>query len=138
VTLGDDVTAALPALRAQAESLQTDACTVTHPGTGEGTFDPVTGATTPPVGTTVYAGQCRFRAPTLSEANVSAGEHVWTVQDAVLSLPVTATGVQVGDTAVCTASQMDPDLPETVWTVMAVLRGSQITARRLIVRQATS
>lgn len=136
--LGDDITAVLPQLRAEAESLQTDTCTITRPGEGQGTFDPGTGTTTPPAATEVYAGQCRFRAPSLTEVNTTAGEHQWTTQDLVLSLPATAVGPRPDDTVVCDTSALDPALAGATFVVVAALKGSQITARRLIVREVTS
>lgn len=136
--LGNDITAVLPQLRAEAESLQTDTCTITRPGEGEGTFDPATGTTTPPAATELYSGQCRFRAPSLSEVNVTAGEHQWTTQDLVLSLPANVSGPRPDDEVVCDTSQLDPALPGARFVVLGALKGSQITARRLIVREVTS
>lgn len=136
--LGPTIASYLPDLRGAAESMQMDKCTITRAGVGEGTFDPETGATTPPDPETLYTGACRFRAPTLAEQTTTAGEHAWTTEDSVLSVPVSVTGLQVDDVVTVTASQLDPDLPGTVHVVMAVLRGSQITARRLIVRHVSS
>jgi hypothetical protein len=150
--------------RRAAAALQTDACSITRPSTADPTFDATTGVSSPAAATDVYSGACRLRAPVLAEVAATAGEHQWTTQDAVLSLPIAAAlpqeldpsdvllpgddllipddvgagGVQVGDRVVITASALDPDSVGQSFTVMAVLRGSQITARRLIVRQETS
>lgn len=124
--------------RAAAENLQSDTCTITRPGDGPGVFDPDTGTTTPPADVTVYSGPCRLRAPALVEVNVTGGEHQWSTQDAVLSLPASVTGVRPDDTVTCDSSALDPALPGSVFTVIGALKGSQITARRLIVREVTS
>lgn len=124
--------------RRAAKSLQLDAVDVARPGTGEGTFDAATGVTTPPTPTVVYAGAARLRMPTLQEQRITAGEHDWTAEDAVLSVPMDAPAVQVGDLVTFTGSSLDPDLPGTAFVVMGQLQGSQVTARRLIVRRETS
>jgi hypothetical protein len=124
--------------RRAAEALQTDACTITRPGAGDGMFDPATGATTPPAPLTVYTGQCRVRMPTIADRERTSGEHQWTLQDAVLSLPADTAGVQEQDSVTITASELDVDLPGTVWAVTAFLRGSQTTARRIVIREVTS
>lgn len=131
--LGDDLTAVLPELRAQAASLRTAACTITRPST-DGTFDPETGTTTYPE-TTIYEGECRLRAPSLADRETFSGEHEFTLQDAVLSLPIEAVGLKTNDLVTVTASAMDPDLIGRQYTLIAVHRGSQITARRCVVRE---
>lgn len=135
--LGPTVASMLGALRADAESLQTDACTITHAGAGDGTFDETTGQTTPPAPTTVYAGACRLRVPMLADREQLSGEHQFTTQDAVLSLPMSATDVSVDDLVSITASTLDEDLVGCQFVVMAILHASQVTARRLVVREVT-
>lgn len=131
--LGDDLAAVLPELRAQAASLRSDECTITRPS-ADGVFDPATGTTTYPQ-TTIYDGECRLRAPSLADRETFSGEHEFTLQDAVLSLPIEAVGLKTNDTVTVTASELDPDLVDRVYTLIAVHRGSQITARRCVVRE---
>lgn len=123
--------------RRAAAALRTDRCTITRTGT-DGVFDPETGTTTHPE-TVLFAGQaCRVRVPTVADREAFAGQHQFTLADAVLSLPVEVTGLAVGDTVTMTASELDPDLTGRVYTLMAVHRASQITARRCVIREVTA
>lgn len=121
--------------RRAAESLQRDRCVITREVVG--VFDPATGETPalPPLG--MYAGKCRLRMPTLAERASTSGEHQWTMQDSVLSLPHEATGgVRIHDKVTITACELDPEMVGAEFAVIAVLRGSQTTARRFAVREA--
>ena len=57
----DDVTRVLPELRAEAEALMVDACTVTGPGAPS--WNDTTGTYTPGSPVTAYSGKCRVQVP---------------------------------------------------------------------------
>ena len=129
--LGHDVAAALPEMRAHAESLMVDACTVTGPG-GEPVWDEDAGEYTTPAGAVIYTGKCRVQVPNVAEQNADAGEAEWTVQAAIVSLPVGGSeGVQVGHKVTIPAAAHDSALAGAVYTVTAGHAKTQATARRL-------
>lgn len=137
------VAGATAAGQAAHELLMTDTCEITRPGVGDPTFDEATGLSSPPPPVIVYPapggdGRCKMKEPRPIDREITGGEHMWTVLDSILSLPIAAVGVRVDDTVTITASELDPDLPGRVYTVMGPMGGSQVTARRLIVRQVTS
>lgn len=128
--LGHDIAAALPELRAHAESLMVDSCIVTRGG--EPTWDDATGTYTPGAATTVYEGKCRLRNAAPAPQTADAGETVWAVDLVVVSLPVAGSeGVLDGDTVTVTASAHDPAAAGTVLTVQAAHVQTFSTARRL-------
>ena len=94
------------------------------------TFNETTGAYTNTT-TTVYSGKCRVK-PHLSDTarQVEAGEQAVYLWPFTVTLPMTATGVEVGDVGTVGAS-LDPDLPGQELVVKDVIKGSQITGRRL-------
>jgi len=114
VTLGADLAAALPELRAEAESLMLDTCTVS-PVTG---VDESTGAPTP--GTAVYAGRCRFQTTEVQVSEPEAGGATYTVLSGRLHVPVAAfanpaPGVDL--VASCVTSANNPNLPGRMFRV---------------------
>ena len=128
--LGPDVVATLPGLRAQAESLMVDACTVTR--AGEPFWDEVTGTYTPGAGSTLYTGKCRVRMPDASSSETEAGEASWSLRGAVVSLPVVGSeSVRVGDVVTVTASVWDAALVGQAFTVAGLHSQSLSSARRL-------
>ena len=128
--LGDDVTAALPELRAHAESLMVDACTITRGG--EPVWDDASGTYTPGTGTTVYDGPCRVRMPSPDGSETASGEATWSLRGAFVSVPIdTSAGVRVGDVVTVTSSVHDPALVGQPFTVTGLHSQTFSTARRL-------
>lgn len=135
--LGHDIAAALPELRAHAESLMVDSCTITRAGSGGSTIDEVTGAVIPPAGATVYDGPCRVQRPGTSTApRADTGGYEIGVGTLLAQLPVDATGVRRGDTFTVTAAT-DPDLLGVDARVEANLAKTHATKRTLICEEAT-
>ena len=131
MSLGDDIAAVLPELRAQAESMMRDSCVIT--GTTAGTWDDATGTYGEPTSGTVYAGKCRLRMPRTTGSRADAGDASWAVDDGVLSLPVDGSqAVASGHVAVVTLGS-DPMASITV-TVQATHVQTDSTARRLPVK----
>lgn len=136
--LGHDIAAALPDLRAQAESLMVDACTITGGG-GEPAWDDSAGEWTTSAGSTVYAGKCRVQVPNVAEQNADAGEREWTIQAAIVSLPVAGSeAVQVGHVITITDCPWDVSLEGVTFRVTAEHRKTHATARRLRCEELTN
>jgi hypothetical protein len=114
--------------RRRAEAEMRDTCTVRR-ATGATTTDPTTGKVTD-VMQTVYSGKCKFKVGIYATRNVSAGEALWVESKPQLHLPMSATGVRVGDVATIDTSELDPDLPGTVVRIDGPSHGSHLTARR--------
>jgi len=134
--IGDDLAAALPELRAQAESMMRDACTVKRPnGT---TLDPDTLEEVPAY-LDVYAGPCRVqRSGALSPREQSPGGYEFGVDSVLVQLPMMASaGIARGDVFTVTAvgDISDPDLLDVVATVQANLTKTHATKRTLICEQ---
>ena len=131
--LGDDVAAALPHLRAHAESLMVDAVLV-QVATGDTTIDPVTLAEVPAF-TDVYAGPARIQRPgSLSPRDDVAGAFEFNIEDVLAQLPLSATGIRYGMRLTVTAvgPLSDPDLVGLVATVRANLTKTHPSKRTLV------
>ena len=131
--IGDDLAAALPELRAQAESLMVDTCTVTFvDGT---TWDEDSGTSVPNV-VTVYSGKCRVQrsgAMSPRESSTATGYEVG-IDAIVAQLPLSATGLKRGHTLTVDAvgSISDPDLVGVKATVQSNLAKTHATKRTLV------
>jgi hypothetical protein len=134
VSLGDDIAAALPELRAQAESLMVDTVKVERE-TGT-TPDPVT-LEEVPIWETVYEGKGRWQRPDTVAAEKVAGEVEFGLNRTTIQLPMSAVGIVRGYRATCTVSAYDPDLPGTKATVLAVPNKTHATMRRLLCEEVT-
>lgn len=117
--------------RLAAERLQTDACTVTRPGTAEPVYNAATDLYTYPDGTEVYEGCCRVRPADTVDLEQDAGENVFGARRYVVSLPMSETGVRRDDIVEVTASVLDAALVGAKFRVLGALKGSQTSARRL-------
>jgi hypothetical protein len=130
--LGWDVAAALPELRAQAESLMVDTVAVERQdGT---TLDPVT-LEEVPAWTSVYSGKARVqRSGALSPRDDVAGGYEFPVGSLIVQAPLSAVGVVEGDrvTVTAVASVSDPDLVGVVATVKGNLAKTHATKRTLV------
>jgi len=131
MSLGTDVAGALPFLRAQAESLMLDTCTVC-PVTG---VDEATGA--PTLGTAVYTGKCKVQTSQAQEANPEAGGATYTVQRYAVHVPVGAFVPVVGHVVTITAAALDAGLVGRKYRVVALLHKTLATAQRLAVEEVT-
>ncbi len=128
--IGDTLAAALPGLRAEAESLMVDTCRVTTPGTA--TWDDSTGIYTDGTPTTIYEGKCRLRRPAAAPQGVDVGEAAWAVDQYVLSLPVEGSeDVADGHDVEILTSANDPAAVGLTLTITGGHWQSQATARRL-------
>ncbi|MGC5019016.1 DUF6093 family protein [Micromonospora sp. DT47] len=122
--------------RAAAESLMTDACTIRR-RTGEAT-DPNSGVITPTYGDPLYSGKCRVQQRTNAGQGQDVGEAFVLVTRFEVQLPMSATGLVEGDQITITASALDPDLVDRVFTVRDVAAKSHLTARRVGVTEVLS
>lgn len=130
------MTAALDRGRAMAESLMLDACTIVHPATS-GDVDEATGRPSSTAGATVYTGPCKVQSADLEVRNPESGEHPYSLQRFAVHIPVTATGVAVGDVVTITASSTDPAQVGRVFRVASLFRKTFATAQRLGVEEVT-
>lgn len=140
--LGDAIRAALPRLRAQAESMMLDACTITVPGDGE--QDPVTGERDR---VTVYPdpdwpaehpwkhGPCKVQSVDGQEANPAAGGAIYTVQRYRVDVPVGSFAPVVGAEVTMGAVTFDPNLTGRKYRVVKLLHKTAATAYRLAVEE---
>lgn len=132
LTLGEDLAQVLPELRAEAESLMVDACTVGRPG--ETTTDPDTGELVTPL-TPLYAGKAKVQTWEAQESNPEAGGAGLTVQRYSVHVPVGSFAPEVGDVVEITASALDANLVGRKYRVVALLHKSMATAYRLGVEE---
>jgi len=135
--LGEDIAAALPELRAHAESLMVDTVRVQRQ-TGTN-VDPDTLAEAPAF-TTVYLGKARLQRPgALSPNEQVAGGFEFDVRAVMAQLPLTATGIVAGDRVTVTAigATTDPDLLGLVATVQANLTKTHATKRTLVCQEVS-
>ena len=129
MTLADDIAAALPELRAQAESMMVDACLITS--AGEPVWDDATGTYLPPTLTTVYEGKCRVRNANPAPQSADAGEAMWAVDLIVLSLPVSGSEAVADGHEVTFTAARDSALLSVTAVVQAGHVQTNSTARRL-------
>lgn len=137
--LGHDIAAALPELRAHAESLMVDTLLIEGP-TGNKTLDPVTLAEVDEFAE-VYSGPGRIQRPgSLSPREQVSGGFEFGVKALLAQLPLSATGVTPGMrvTVVAVGATTDPDLLDVVATVRANLSKTHPTKRTLVCEEVTS
>lgn len=137
--IADDIAAALPELRAHAESMMVDSCLITRQrldpnGEPVRTMDPDTLELTY-VWDEVYAGKCRvqrFRGQGLSD--VMAGEVEFGKAYLQLQVPIAVLGVRPKDRVTFTAvgAISDPALLSEVATVVDDLSKTHATKRTLM------
>lgn len=134
--LMEDVTAALPTLRAEADALMIDECVIFSrtPGTE---FNEETGGYES-AEATVYTGRCRFRAGTVGAQEIDVQGQQRIEQDATLSIPVDAPGsggVDRDHIARITKCVFDPALVGVEIRIITAHRQSLSTARRFRVEE---
>lgn len=123
--IGDDIAAALPGLRAEAESRMRDTVTV-------GLFEDGTDEAGEPTRTLVterYTGKARIRWGSREVTNAAAPSMPVTVQEPYLSVPFGTPRFFDDDEVLCTASE-DPILVGRVFRVQGDAIAGQVTAYR--------
>ena len=125
---------ALARARTAAALGMTDTCTIRRRDAEA--VDDNTGVVTP-TWLEVYAGQCRVQQRNPIAQQQTPGPDFQLLVQLELQLPVTVTGVLVGDEVTVTAST-DPELVGTVLIVRDLGVKSQASARRLGVNRRTS
>ena len=131
MSLGADIAAQLPGLRAQAESMMVSAGVVRR-ATGELTEDPVT-LEQIPVYATVYTGVGRYKAANTQAGRSEVPGAIVVDQSATLSLPVGAPGagnVRLNDIWECTANPFDASLIGKKVRITGVHSQTHATAHR--------
>ena len=131
--------AATRAGRRRAEALMVDACIVTDPATATApSWNDETGQWETPDAAPLYAGRCQVQVPNVAEQSADAGERDWTVQAAIVKLPVTGSeDVEPGHTVTMTAATLDASLAGRRFTVRADHAKTFATARRLRCEEVT-
>lgn len=120
--------------RRAAEAIMTDSCTIQHQ-TGT-VYDPDTFQEVPTY-ETVYAGKCRVQSRNLGTESPDAGQQRLDLYSLELQVPITVTGVAVGD-QVTVASELDPDLDGRQFVIRNLFHASHKSARRYPIEEVTS
>lgn len=102
--------------RAAAERRMVDTCTIRR------------------AGTTIYTGRCEVVQDDGGEAADDADTFAVNTGTR-LRLPVSLTGLELGDEATIDASPRDPDLVGTVYRIQGIARETNATARRVMVTE---
>jgi hypothetical protein len=123
--------------QAAAELGMVDACTIRRrtDDNGAAATDPATGQVTE-AWTTVYTGKCRLQQSLAQSAQHEPGEDHQLLVRFELQVPMTVTGVRVGDEITITASR-DADLVGRTLLVKDLMHKTDATARRLGVTERT-
>lgn len=129
MALTDDIAAALPTLRTEAEALMVDECTIRRLTDGDVVFNPGTGSYDEEPGDLVYSGRCKVQYRSMGTAD--AGEDRVTVLTVELHLPISATDVQVDDIATITSAVFDESLVDRKYRIVDDFAKTYATARRL-------
>jgi hypothetical protein len=119
--------------RIAAEAGMRDSCTIRR--ASGGTTNPVTGLPTQPY-TTLYTGRCRVQQVTASASPADVGEDHVLLLGLVVQLPMSVTGLEVGDQITIDASA-DPDLVARVLLIESLAHKTDATARRVGVKERT-
>ena len=135
MVIGDDIAAALPELRAQAESLMRDSCVVER-RTGRVMDD----ATLEYVDSwsRVYEGRCRVQVAATQPAEEVVGGRAFVVTDAVVQLPVGPVDFADDDRVTVTFTAYDPALVGVVLSVTSREVKTHPVMRRLHVSEVRS
>ncbi len=135
--LGDDLSAALVELRAHAESMMRDTCTITRAGE-RGAWDEATGTYAENTPVPIYNGKCRVRNAAANPQLADAGEAAWSADLVYIHLPVdSSSAVRTGDLVVITASAHDSGRVGLSAYVSGEHVQTMSTARRLPCRVVT-
>jgi hypothetical protein len=121
--------------RRAAEAGMVDACTITRE-VGR-TTDPDTGVTTKTL-TQLYSGKCRVQQPGRMARPEQVGEAQVYQLLVDVQLPMSVTGLAVGDVVTITASSLDGDLVGRHFWLKDLAHKSHMTARRVGCEEVTS
>lgn len=127
--LGDEIAAALPELRAQAESLHTSTFTV-HRRTGAKTQDPVTLEETDEFAVVLADVMGKFQTTEAQSREAQTPGQKVTETSLAWHTSVSTLGVLTDDVVECTASPTDPALVGVRVRVAGTFLKSYATARR--------
>jgi 3'-phosphoadenosine 5'-phosphosulfate sulfotransferase len=119
--------------QAAAEAGMVDACTIRRK-TGKATDD-FSGVVTP-TWVSLYAGKCRVQHSRPQSEQYDAGEDYQLQLRLILQLPMSVTGLEVGDQVTITASQ-DPDMVGRVFLTRDLFHKTDASARRIGVTEGT-
>ena len=129
------VEGALARGRVAAEALMVDACTIGRRGSG-GSVDDTSGVITPDRDV-VYTGKCRVQQRQASSGEQRPGEDFQLLVSVEVQLPMSVTGLEVGDQVTITAS-IDPELVGEVFLIRDLFAKTHATSRRVGVTRRTS
>lgn len=87
---------------------------------------------------TLYEGKCRLQQPGAEATAQDAGQAYVLLQRIQVQLPISVTGLVVGDEVEMTGAGRDPDLVGRVFLVHDLPRKTDATARRVSVQEQTS
>ena len=135
MVIGDDIAAALPELRAQAESLMRDSCVVER-RTGRVMDD--TSLEYVDSWSRVYEGRCRVQVAATQPAEEVVGGRAFVVTDAVVQLPVGPVDFADDDRVTVTSTAYDPALVGVVLSVTSREVKTHPVMRRLHVSEVRS
>lgn len=142
--IGDDLAAALPELRAHAESLMRDTCVVHRP---TDLTDPITGEAESvqvypdPEWTDEHpyaSGRCKVQTYEGYERTPEAGGHQFTVQRYRVDFPVRGFLARPGDVVTLLTAEADPALEGKKYRVAAPFNKSLATANRCFVDEVVA
>lgn len=114
--------------RAAAAANMVDACTITR--IGARVTNTTSGEVTEPV-STLYSGQCRVQQAKADATREDVGEDHLLLLRIEVQLPMSVTGLEVGDRITVTASAHDADLPGRVFLIHDLAHKTHATARRV-------
>lgn len=121
--------------RLAAEAGMVDTCAISRV-TGQ-TTDPFSGEVTD-TRTTAYTGKCRIQQAAADAQQHEAGEDYLLLLRLEVQLPMTVTGLEVGDQVTVIASAHDADLVGRVFLVHDLAHKTHATARRVQVTERTA
>lgn len=107
----------------------TDECLITR-GTAGTAYDPESDTYTATPGETVYEGRCEVRARDNADRQVEAGGETVSLWPYIVSVPMSATGIDLDDTVTITTAS-DPELVDLELRVRDAPKGSLMARRSL-------
>lgn len=131
MSFAQDVVGVLPFLRAQAESLMVDECTITRPG--DPVTDPDSGVVTAG-DVVIYSGRCKVQSKDSSVATPDAGGASFVVVSRQVHIPANAADVHDDDVVTITASLLNSFTVGKQYRVEGFEPDSYDTAFRLPVK----
>lgn len=133
-----DRTALLGRARAFAEAGMDDTCTIRRRDQAADVTDPDTGQITEAyVSPDVYSGKCRVQQQEAQAREETAAEDFQLHLRLELQLPMSVTGLEVGDEITIMSSAYDPDLAGRRFLVRDLFHKTHATARRVSVAERT-